>query len=96
MFAVIQHSAAAVVIAFAAALTAFIGAEWAPAANTLLIVILAGMQMHEQRHIAKAKRIAREASEQARDAKYAAGATRRDDTTRPDTGQRRRWKDRES
>lgn len=93
MFVVTLNNAAAGVVVIAAALVALIGSEWAPAVNTGLIIILAMYQAYERGKVHRAERIAREAKRQARDAKYAAGANKRDLPGHPDTGQRRRWTD---
>lgn len=56
---------------------------WAPAVNTLLIIALALYNARSRRKL----------QHDVRDAKRAAGAARRDDPRKPDTGARRRWDD---
>lgn len=87
-----MHSAATIVLIAVAALTAFIGAEWAPTVNTGLIFLLALYQAHERRKLNQAHDAALAAHKEARDAKRAIGATQRG-TANHDTGERRRWTD---
>jgi hypothetical protein len=70
----------------------FLDPAWAPAANTAFIITLAVFHAWEARRARRAEAKAEHAELAARDAKRAAGATRRDESHR-DTGERRRVTD---